>query len=104
MATTTQKLDDKEKALLAAEMEVNTLNRSVLMVVIVNNDDDGVDDDDDVDDDVSGECSTLKEISRFARTNFCSRLRSLIRWTICEDEYGDEDDNFHNHDDDNHES
>ena len=98
MATTTQKLDDKEKALLAAEMEVNTLNRSVLMVVIVNNDDD------DVDDDVSGECSTLKEISRFARTNFCSRLRSLIRWTICEDEYGDEDDNFHNHDDDNHES
>ena len=104
MATTTQKLDDKEKALLAAEMEVNTLNRSVLMVVIVNNDGDGVDDDDDVDDDVSGECSTLKEISRFARTNFCSRLRSLIRWTICEDEYGDEDDNFHNHDDDNHES
>ena len=72
------------------------------MVVIVNND--GVDDDDDVDDDVSGECSTLKEISRFARTNFCSRLRSLIRWIICEDEYGDEDDNFHNHDDDNHES
>ena len=100
MATTTQKLDDKEKALLAAEMEVNTLNRSVLMVVVVNNDDDGVD----VDNDVSGECSTLKEISRFARTNFCSRLRSLIRWTICEDEYGDEDDNFHNHDDDNHES
>ena len=98
MATTTQKLDDKEKALLAAEMEVNTLNRSVLMVVIVNNDDDGVDEN------VSGECSTLKEISRFARTSFCSLLRSLIRWTICEDEYGDEDDNFHNHDDDNHES
>ena len=98
MATTTQKLDDKEKALLAAEMEVNTLNRSVLMVVIVNNDDDGVDEN------VSGECSTLKEISRFVRTNFCSLLRSLIRWTICEDEYGDEDDNFHNHDDDNHES
>ena len=84
--------------MLAAEMEVNTLNRSVLMVVIVNNDDDGVDEN------VSGECSTLKEISRFVRTNFCSRLRSLIRWTICEDEYGDEDDNFHNHDDDNHES
>ena len=94
MATTTQKLDDKEKALLAAEMEVNTLNRSVFMVMIVNNYDD------DVDDDVSGECSTLKEISRFARTNFCSRLRSLIRWTICEDEYGDEDDNSYNHDDD----
>merc|ERR1712165_564823 len=29
LATTTQKLDDKEKALLAAEMEVNTLNRRV---------------------------------------------------------------------------
>merc|ERR1712187_900931 len=27
--TTSQKLDDKEKALLAAEMEVNTLNRRV---------------------------------------------------------------------------
>ena len=27
LATTSQKLDDKEKALLAAEMEVNTLNR-----------------------------------------------------------------------------
>merc|ERR1711990_1431603 len=29
LATTSQKLDDKEKALLAAEMEVNTLNRRV---------------------------------------------------------------------------
>merc|ERR1712200_357178 len=29
VATTSQKLDDKEKALLAAEMEVNTLNRRV---------------------------------------------------------------------------
>jgi hypothetical protein len=27
LTCTTQKLDDKEKALLAAEMEVNTLNR-----------------------------------------------------------------------------
>ena len=27
LTTTTQKLDDKEKALLAAEMEVHTLNR-----------------------------------------------------------------------------
>ena len=29
--TTTQKLDDKEKSLLAAEMEVNTLNRKVVI-------------------------------------------------------------------------
>ena len=32
--TTTQKLDDKEKALLAAEMEVNTLNRKVFPQMI----------------------------------------------------------------------
>ena len=32
LANTSQKLEDKEKALLAAEMEVNTLNRFVLLV------------------------------------------------------------------------
>ena len=35
LATTTQKLDDKEKALLAAEMEVNTLNRLIVMIVML---------------------------------------------------------------------